>query len=253
MHRGGGERAGYSLMELFVVMAIIGVMAGVSLGAYVRYSRGSELAEGASLVRTVLAAARQAAITRGVERRVAIDLRNDKLWIERKIDEGRGRAWKDNAIRAGEIISMPRFVDLADINCSLGLLHSDATSFFPVNVPSAIVYVVFSPQGAVTEISAGNRVETSQTSFTLHLALTNDPVQLESGRSPYNYALITSGQLRSIRGRIGPNATDADARAMLARSKVHSITVLGNTGRITVYPYGKNNPWHDDKPTGVYR
>ncbi len=247
------RRPGYTMMELMVVIAIIGVMTGVGLGAFLHYGRGNELGQGAAIVKTVLAAGRQASITRGVERRVAIDLRNEQMWLEKKIDEGRGKSWTGNSIIAGEIVHMPRRVDIADVNCSLGLLHSDDTAVFPANLPAAIFYVVFNPVGNVSEISAGNRTESSQTSFTIHVAATDNPIPLNGRNVAYNYDLINSGQLASLKGKVGINASEQDAAAMLARGKVQSITVLGNTGRIKIYPYGKNDPWSDDQPTGVYR
>lgn len=253
MTGGRGRGSGYSLMELMVVIAIVGIMTGLGIGSFVYYGRGRELSEATTVVTTVLSAARQAAITRGLERRVAIDLRNEQLWLEGKIDEGRGRAWTNNSRRLGEIITLPRFVDIADVNCALGLLHSDNNSIFPANQPAAIFYVVFNAAGNVTEISAGGRVEASQTSFSLHLALKSDPLQLGGRNVPYDYALISSGQLRNIRGRVGVGVTDKDAAEMQTRRKVHTITVLGNTGRIKTYPYGKNSPWHDELPIGVYR
>ncbi|MBE7561014.1 prepilin-type N-terminal cleavage/methylation domain-containing protein [bacterium] len=50
MTGGRGRGSGYSLMELMVVIAIVGIMTGLGIGSFVYYGRGRELSEATTVV-----------------------------------------------------------------------------------------------------------------------------------------------------------------------------------------------------------
>ena len=58
------HRAGFSLIELLVVCAIIGIIVGFTIGPANTMMRGSQLTQGSALLNDQIALARQLALTR---------------------------------------------------------------------------------------------------------------------------------------------------------------------------------------------
>jgi prepilin-type N-terminal cleavage/methylation domain-containing protein len=252
------RRAGYNMTEMMVVIAIIGVMVGVGVSSFSKFGKGNRLNKGATLVRTVFQAAKQSAITYSSDRRVAVDLRNDKLWIEKKILLN--LKWDGNSEIVSKIVEVPEFVNLSDVNCKYGLLHGDDLSQFPADKP-AIFYAVFTPRSTVSSVHTTANIPSVneddefdyKNSFSLHISTTNTTFELASGRAQYDLATIKSGVLKSVKGSIRTDATAQEAHEYGIRNKVYTVTVNANTGMVKFYNYGKNKPFSDNKPKGVFR
>lgn len=77
-----GNRRGFSLAEVLVVLVIIAFASTIALIAYSNYRKGSSVRSGAEKVKVALVTARTRAISTNQPSAVSFDLANQSFWVD---------------------------------------------------------------------------------------------------------------------------------------------------------------------------
>jgi type II secretion system protein H len=77
------QRAGFSLVELLVVVTVIGILSAMGLLAYRSFQDGRRVAEGARRVISTLRMTRERAIADNKAYQTIVDLSRSVVWIDR--------------------------------------------------------------------------------------------------------------------------------------------------------------------------
>ncbi len=80
--RGGRRKGGFTLIELLVVLAIISLMAGLSIGAFREARRNYGLAASAGEIQSIFRRARNQSIANGTGSFVVVDPMNSSIWAQ---------------------------------------------------------------------------------------------------------------------------------------------------------------------------
>jgi len=91
------HQGGYSLAEALVVVAIIGLISGVSIPAFMNYLRANRIRTSASYFQTALRYARQKAVTKHIQTRLSFKPNTDPgqytIWEAKNDDSGNLVSW----------------------------------------------------------------------------------------------------------------------------------------------------------------
>ena len=77
----GGRAAGFTLLELITVLAIMVIIMGAAVGSIVGARRGAEMRSGVAYVRTAVALARQHAVTKREKTWINFQLGGRDFWV----------------------------------------------------------------------------------------------------------------------------------------------------------------------------
>ena len=80
--RGGRRKGGFTLIELLVVLAIISLMAGLSIGAFREARRNYGLAASAGEIQSIFRRARNQSISNGTGSFVVVDPTSSSIWAQ---------------------------------------------------------------------------------------------------------------------------------------------------------------------------
>lgn len=128
----GKFRAGYSLIEVLVVVAIISISSTVALYQYTAYRNSIGVNTSATIIQRMMILAKNRAIASGINHELLIDLDAEVLWVDEVTGGARGR--RKPRVIPNEAMVEDALIDEVKIN---------GTSF-----TSGVQKVVFSPDGS---------------------------------------------------------------------------------------------------------
>lgn len=247
------NRAGFSMVEILIVIGIIGVIAGLGSVAYVRQVASSKVGTATSIINANLVQARQMAIAMRQTRRVAIDpgelegfsqgdqsgyrIRPAQIWIEGKVCENfrfeQAAFCSDpregNTFAITDPNYLPDGIMIADVG---GLIiGEDGTA-------GRILYIEFNQRGQLSKIYfEGDEQSARPKEFPAVIHVTRDNEVFEVDGVLYSYSdYIDEGP---------PQWDEDDAQE---RYKVDTIEILWLTGKTRVYDYGIFGVFPNDEP-----
>jgi prepilin-type N-terminal cleavage/methylation domain-containing protein len=155
-HRQGG----FTLLEMLTVVAIVGMIVGVSLPAFESMRRRNAVRVATADIRAIFHLARNRAITRGVNTGIKFFRDTEGNWVFAMYDDGDGDGVRSNDIVSGvdRLVTRPKpvlsTIGIASISLPMRpIAHPDggwlSVSASPVNFNASTI-CSFSPRGTCT-------------------------------------------------------------------------------------------------------
>ena len=160
------SQSGYSLIEMLVVVAIVGVLSLISVPAFMNFRRSADFKSGMRAFTTDLRNARAAAISNSFDVRVEIDkgsntLKRYRFWSSRN----GGTTWEalqlpgSHGATPSTAGNMKQFAFSVWVDSATGLPDYGAASGTTMNGANGLDDIVFKPSGAAV-LAAGNATGT---------------------------------------------------------------------------------------------
>ena len=248
------RQEGFSLLEMLIVLGIIVIVVSTVSYSYWGFLDTRKLLTGAERIRTMVAGARQAAVTNRAYRWLEIDLLDDSLQTyEQEYIYENGQEELTWVSTTG-VERLDRSIDITDV-CERSVEPNDFAAWELITRYQTKVRLVFNPRGYLSSMEYLNPTTRAWES----LAVENPIIHLyTSGRSGVDKVhganIVLSGREYPYRDPGGtrvdvisdPGLRDkvrnlpADA---LDRKKCYSVKIYGTTGRPVIYEYGIGYPW----------
>lgn len=210
------RRKGFSLIEVIVVVAIIGILSGLGAMSYTQFINRTRLSTSADIVASTLRQARQLSIATRTPYRVVfnvpdqdpqLDTLPQEIWIEAvQPQQSTKLGGQDNWVEVTDPKRLPGGVRIKSFNAEEPGDQGTSTLF----------YAEFNFRGQMTKS------------------------YFSSDRNPTSMSLYVHLE------RLGEKVDEAVEEE---RPHVHSVEVLRLTGRVRTYDYGYGHPF----PTTEYR
>lgn len=247
---------GFTLTELAVVLALILLLTGIATFVWVQQRETARVSSAAGSLSTVLRSARQAAITRGINHRVVIEVQDrdgrqvERYWVERpNRSSNRGYSafqglpvtvWA-NPRRQTEPELFDENIDLASLRIEQTGGGPDATEANPFGT-SVEWYVEFNNRGVVPTryivnnqfTDPGDALREPSELMVFHLGRANNVYDYDKDEAPDG-----AYDLPGIRNA----GFGLDQVSINERGKVHTVILLAKTGRTRTFNYGRYDPW----------
>lgn len=256
-HRHRTSEQGFTLTELMVVSALILLMTGIASFVFFQQRESARLNSASSTLSTVLRSARQGAITKGVNHRVVIEVRDDlgndqveRYWVERpNRTSNRGysafQGLPPSVWATPQVVTDPEFIDDSVDLASLRVEQSGGQPTASPPLPGGGVirwYVEFNTRGVVPSryivnnrfTDPNNALSEPSELMVFHLIRANEQFD-------YNKDQVPDGgyDLANIRNaNFGLDKVGIDERG-----KVATVLLLTKTGRTRSFGYGRYDPW----------
>lgn len=250
--------AGYSMIEILIVVAIIGILAGIGAVSFQSQLKASRIGSATSIINANLTQARQMAIAMRQSRRVAIDIgeldgfSNNNLsgyrtavpsiWIEgKRCDQfsfsenahclGPRDQTTPNAFIIGDPSNLPDGITIA----SLG------RQILGPNTPS-ILYIEFNSRGQATKAYFEGRENSENLATLQELAL-----HIVQDNEFFNYGGSDMGYVDAMNNANATRLNFESGEYANERLKVNTIEIVRLTGKTRVYRHAIFGGWPSDE------
>ncbi len=213
------RKKGFTLIEMAILIAIVMTLLGLSVTVFRAFRGGTELKETANQIAVLVESGETIARSTGEPVTMVIDVYHQVYWLEDSRGSLLDKRW-----------NAPEGAKLTDVN---GLTYADVNDDGTRQEEGEEIRIAFLPAGGINVNFDFAYVD----GWDNNDDGTADDVA-EKGLSPHMNAecsihLVPASE--PVQGRI-----DASPET---RRKVYTIAVSAYSGKVTVYPYGKNPPW----------